>query len=88
MLFPDSQSTWALVDWSPLSQHGLMGLLFAIGGVPYFRRPPPGLGVAAMACTRDLTATATSSGVNNRGGEQGLDVSNFPLDLGEALPEV
>ncbi len=76
---------------SPTSQPGPIGLLLQLDGVPYFRCPPPGSGIAASTGTGDLTATAPRGLVDNGGGEHGplwLNISNLPRDPVEALPEV
>ncbi|XP_056114747.1 uncharacterized protein LOC130091080 [Rhinichthys klamathensis goyatoka] len=76
---------------SPTSQPGPIGLLLQLDGIPYFRCPPPGSGIAASTGTGDLTATAPSGRVDNGGGEHGplrLNISSLPRDLVEAPPEV
>ncbi|XP_050992288.1 uncharacterized protein LOC127181559 [Labeo rohita] len=77
--------------WSPTNQPGSIGLLLQPDGIPYFRCPPPGSGIAATRGTRDPTATAPNSRVNNGGGEHsplGLNVSILPRNLVKALPEM
>ncbi|XP_029912949.1 uncharacterized protein LOC115363023 [Myripristis murdjan] len=76
---------------SPTGQQGPVGLLLQLDGIPYFRCPPPGSGIAATTGTRDLAATAPNSCVDNGGREHGpfgLNVSSLPRELGEALLEV
>ncbi|XP_028327353.1 uncharacterized protein LOC114478456 [Gouania willdenowi] len=76
---------------SPTSQEGQVGLLLQLNGIPYFRAPPPGSGIASATGTRDFTATAANGRIDNGGGEHGplgLHVSHLPRDLGEAHPEV
>ncbi len=76
---------------SPTSQPGPIGLLLQLDGIPYFRCPPPGSGIAASTGTRDLMATAQRGRVDNGGGEHGplwLNISNLPRDPVEAPPEV
>ncbi|KAI3367305.1 hypothetical protein L3Q82_008350 [Scortum barcoo] len=45
---------------SPTGQHGPIGLLLQPDGIPYFRCPPPGSGVAATTGTRDLASTTSN----------------------------
>ncbi|XP_058263675.1 uncharacterized protein LOC131364515 [Hemibagrus wyckioides] len=76
---------------SPTSQPGSIGLFHQLDSIPYFQCPPLGSGIAATTGTRDLTATAPGSCINNRGGEHGplrLNVPNLPRNLVETLPEV
>ena len=76
---------------SPPGQPGSVGLLLQLDSIPYFRSPPPGLGIAATTGTGDPTATAPDSRINNGSGEHGpfgLNVPSLPQDLGKALPEV
>ncbi|XP_028318078.1 uncharacterized protein LOC114472959 [Gouania willdenowi] len=76
---------------SPTSQKGQVGLLLQLDGIPYFRTPPPGSGIAAATGTRDFTATAANGCIDDGGGEHGplgLHVSHLPRDLVEAHLEV
>ncbi|KAI3373646.1 hypothetical protein L3Q82_022233 [Scortum barcoo] len=77
---------------SPTGQHGLIGLLLQLDGIPYFRCPPPGSGVAATTGTRDLVPTASNCRIDNTGREHGPDSDSMsPASLGiceKLSPEV
>ncbi|KAI3367690.1 hypothetical protein L3Q82_026525 [Scortum barcoo] len=45
---------------SPTGQHGPIGLLLQPDGIPYFRCPPPGSGIATTTGTRDLASTTSN----------------------------
>ncbi|KAI3357992.1 hypothetical protein L3Q82_003016 [Scortum barcoo] len=76
---------------SPTGQHGPIGLLLQPDGIPYFRCPPPGSGVAATTGTRDLASTTSNLPqlVADNGGREhgplGLNVSPASLGICEKL---
>ncbi|KAI3354358.1 hypothetical protein L3Q82_018881, partial [Scortum barcoo] len=45
---------------SPTGQHGPIGFLLQLDGIPYFWCPPPGSGFAVTTGTRDLASTASN----------------------------
>ena len=62
------------------------GFLLQLDSIPYFRSPPPDLGIVATTGTEDLIAMAPNSCVNAGSKEHGS--IELPLDLVKALPEV
>ncbi|KAK0146621.1 hypothetical protein N1851_014076 [Merluccius polli] len=76
---------------SPTGQKGPIGLLLQFDGIPHHRCPPAGSGIAAMAGTGHLAATAPVGRLNNGGAEHGplgLNVPRLPQYMVKALPEV
>ncbi|KAI3362995.1 hypothetical protein L3Q82_011524 [Scortum barcoo] len=71
---------------SPTGQHDPIGLLLQPdGGIPYFRCPPPGSGVAATTGTRDLAShNSANCCVDNGGREHGPLGLNVPQPPSES----
>lgn len=72
-------------------ESGFLGILLQLDIISYLRCPPPGLGIATVAGTRDLLTAAPNSSKDNGGGEHGLfrlNVSNLPLYLFDGLPNL